>query len=290
MRKLRKLRVAFIRMSTTSDRDIAAPVGLIPLYFVEVTMQQTGFSTGLFEGKTVVITGAGRGIGFCVANAFLGLGARVIVHSGRKGTAAHFSHTTVEAIEADFLKRADIDRFVDEVASRTRTIDVLINNAGTMLGRFPAGDLTDKQYDDLVMLNQTAVVMVCRGLLPKLRGANNAAIINTVSISAKTGGSPGSSIYSSTKAFVSTYTKALARELAPDGIRANAVSPGTIDTEFHERYSSRKKLEDTKTAIPLRRLGTPEDCAPAFVFFASNQLSGYITGQVLEINGGQLIA
>jgi NAD(P)-dependent dehydrogenase (short-subunit alcohol dehydrogenase family) len=130
-------------------------------------MQQTGFSIDLFKGKTVVITGAGRGIGFSVASAFAGLGARVIVHSGRKGTAANFANTAVEAIEADFLKRAEINSFIDEVASRTRTIDVLINNAGTMQGRFPAGDLTDQQYDDVVMLNQTAVVMVCRGLLPK---------------------------------------------------------------------------------------------------------------------------
>lgn len=253
-------------------------------------MQQTGFSVDLFKGKTVVMTGAGRGIGFAAANAFAGLGARVIVHSGRAGTAAKFSNTTIEAIEADFLDRADVQRFLEEIASTTGAIDVLVNNAGTMHGRFPAGDLTDQQYDDLVMLNQTSVVMVCRGLLPKLREAENGSIINTVSISAKTGGSPGSSIYSSTKAFVSTYTKALARELAPDGIRANAISPGTIDTEFHERYSSKQKLEGTKAAIPLQRLGTPEDCAPAFVFLASNHLSGYITGQVLEINGGQLIA
>ncbi len=116
------------------------------------------------------------------------------------------------------------------------------------------------------------------------------SIINTVSISARTGGSPGSSIYSATKAFVATYTKALARELAPDGIRANAVSPGTIDTDFHNRYSSREKLEGTRKSIPLQRLGTPDDCAPAFLFLASPALSGYITGQVLEINGGQLIA
>lgn len=264
--------------------------GPIPFKFSEVAMHQTGFSRDLFKDKTVVITGAGRGIGFCVANVFAKLGARVIVHSGRAGTATKFSDTAIEAIEADFLSRSEISSFVEEVAARTGTIDVLINNAGTMHGRFPAGDLTDQQYDDLVMLNQTAVVMVCRGLLPKLREAEDASIINTVSISAKTGGSPGSSIYSATKAFVSTYTKALARELAPDGIRANAISPGTIDTEFHERYSSKQKLEGTKSAIPLKRLGTPEDCAPAFVFLASNQLSGYITGQVLEINGGQLIA
>ena len=253
-------------------------------------MGQFGFSKNLFVGQTVIITGAGRGIGYNTAHIFANLGAKVIVHSGRKGSAEIFKDTDIIAIEADFTNRDDIHEFINHVLSKTDKIDVLINNAGTMHGRFPAGTLTDRQYDDLVMLNQTSVVMICRGLLDRLRMATTASIINTVSISAKTGGSPGSSIYSATKAFVSTYTKALARELAPDNIRANAISPGTIDTEFHARYSSKEKLENTKQSIPLKRLGTPEDCAPAFVFLASNQLSGFITGQVLEINGGQLIA
>lgn len=252
-------------------------------------MERTGFSRDLFKGQTIVVTGAGRGIGFCVANAFAEHGARVIVHGGREGSAEKFAGTGIEAIEADFTKSVETQRFVDKVLSKAKAIDVLVNNAGTMHGRFAASDLTDAQYDDLVMLNQTSVVMVCRGLLPKLRSAENASIINTVSISARTGGSPGSSIYSATKAFVATYTKALARELAPQGIRANAVSPGTIDTDFHSRYSSEEKLENTRKSIPLQRLGTPEDCAPAYLFLASNALSGYITGQILEINGGQLM-
>ncbi|MGB7288389.1 MAG: SDR family oxidoreductase [Salaquimonas sp.] len=253
-------------------------------------MDRTGFSKDLFKGQTVVITGAGRGIGFSAAIAFAEHGAKVIAHSGRKGTAGKFSNSNITAIEADFTNKAEIEKFVETVHSKTETINVLVNNAGTMHGRFPAADLTDQQYDDLVMLNQTSVVMVCRGLLQKLRATNNPAIVNTVSISAKTGGSPGSSIYSATKAFVSTYTKALARELAPDGIRANAISPGTIATDFHDRYSTKEKLANTSKSIPLQRLGTPEDCAPAFLFLASNDLSGYITGQILEINGGQLIA
>ncbi|MEO1398779.1 MAG: SDR family oxidoreductase, partial [Pseudomonadota bacterium] len=127
------------------------------------------------------------------------------------------------------------------------------------------------------------------GLIPHLKNAESASIINTVSISARTGGSAGSSIYSATKAFVSTYTKALARELAPHSIRANAISPGTVSTDFHKRYSTEEKLENTRLSIPLQRLGTPEDCAAAYVFFASEKLSGYVTGQVLEVNGGQLI-
>ncbi len=156
-----------------------------------------------------------------------------------------------------------------------------------MFGRFPAEHLSDDEYDQVVELNQTAVVRITRSLIPLLSISGDAAIVNTVSISASTGGSPGSAIYSASKAFVSTYTKAMARELAPMGIRANAISPGVIDTDFHQRYSNAEKLENTRKQIPLQRLGTPEDCAPAFLFLASSVLSGYISGQVLEINGGQ---
>ena len=198
-------------------------------------MDSSLFSKDLFTNKTVVVTGAGRGIGFAVAHAFANCGANLLVHSGRKGTAKQFAESKIEAMEADFTDRTEIDHFLDWVCLKTQKIDVLINNAGTMMGRFPAGNLTDSQYDQLTMLNQTSVVAVTRGLLQPLRSATSASIVNTVSISARTGGSPGSSIYSATKAFVSTYTKGLARELAPDGIRANAVSPGTITTDFHDR-------------------------------------------------------
>ncbi|MEM8749561.1 MAG: SDR family oxidoreductase [Pseudomonadota bacterium] len=247
------------------------------------------FSETLFAGRTIAITGAGRGIGLAVARAFADCGATVIAHSGRKGTQKNLEDVAQHVFEADFAQDQDIAEFVASVKAVTPRLDVLINNAGTMLGRFPAASLTDEQYDNLVMLNQTSVVKITRGLLPLLEQSGDGAIVNTVSISANTGGSPGSSIYSATKAFVATYTKALARELAPSGIRANAVSPGTITTDFHDRYSTSEKLEGTRKSIPLQRLGTPEDCAPAYLFLASPDLSGYITGQVLEVNGGQLI-
>ncbi len=252
-------------------------------------MLNAGFSDQLFAQKIVVVTGAGRGIGFAVARAFHACGARVIAHSGRVGTAKRLAGIAEFAIEADFTRSKDIAQFINKVTARTNHIDVLINNAGTMLGRFPADQFESTDYEALVVLNQTSVVQPTTAFIPLLRNAKTASIINTVSISATTGGSPGSSIYSATKAFVATYTKALARELGPDNIRANAISPGTILTDFHKRYSSDEKLEGTRKSIPLQRLGKPEDCAPAYVFLAAESLSGYITGQTLEINGGQLM-
>lgn len=243
----------------------------------------------LFKGKTVVITGAGNGIGKAAAHAFICAGAHVIAHLGRKGSAYTDDQLARPAATwtGDFTRAEEQQAFVDFVKGQTTQVDVLVNNAGTMFGRFPADTLTDAQYEAIVQLNQHAVVKITRGLLPLLKLSSAAAIVNTVSISAATGGSPGSSIYSATKAFVSTYSKALARELAADGIRVNALSPGVIDTDFHTRYSSKEKLEVSRRQIPLQRLGTPDDCAPAFLFLSAAELSGYITGQVIEINGGQ---
>jgi len=252
-------------------------------------MANTFFNSDLLSGKTVVITGAGRGIGLEVATLMAQCGAKIIAHSGRQGTAKNLSEISDSVFEADFTDTKSVSAFIEFVQTETSVIDVLINNAGTMLGRFVADELTSDQYQQLVNLNQTSVVQITSALIPWLRQSRTASIINTVSISATTGGSAGSSIYSATKAFISTYTKALARELATDNIRANAVSPGTIATDFHKRYSSEQKLELTRRSIPLQRLGTPEDCSPAYVFLSSEKLSGYITGQVIEINGGQLI-
>lgn len=249
-----------------------------------------GFAADLFKGKTVAITGAGAGIGLATAHLFSTLGANVFAHLGRSNHNATLPEN-IHGFTADFSDEAGQLAFVDFIKSSNHTVDVLINNAGTMLGRFPADTLSEADYSHIVSLNQDAVVRITRGLIPLLTEAaaasDSAAIINTVSISASTGGSPGSSIYSASKAFVATYTKALARELAPNKIRANALSPGVINTEFHQRYSSAEKLEKTRQQIPLQRLGTPDDCAPAFVFLASSAMSGYITGQTLEINGGQ---
>jgi len=219
----------------------------------------------LFVGKTVVITGASNGIGKAAMDAYLAAGATVIAHLGRDPAQLEKIPKGVTAWTGDFTDPEQQSAFISFVDSTARTVDVLVNNAGTMFGRFPADTLTEEQYSDIIELNQHAVVRITRGLLPALKRSGDAAIVNTVSISASTGGSPGSSIYSASKAFVSTYSRGLASS----------------------RYSSKEKLENTRKQIPLLRLGQASDCAPTFLFLSSSELSGYITGQVIEINGGQ---
>jgi 3-oxoacyl-[acyl-carrier protein] reductase len=113
------------------------------------------------------------------------------------------------------------------------------------------------------------------------------SIINVSSIAARNGGGPGSVLYAASKGFVSTATRGWAKELVTDGIRVNAVSPGVIMTPFHERYSTAEQLKAMQASIPMNRLGSPEDCVGAFLYLASEQMSGYVTGQIIEVNGGQ---
>lgn len=252
----------------------------------------------LFAGRRALVTGAGRGIGQAVARALLACGASVLAHTGTTPRAQADAFPDLSEAEAgrllltaaDLAEAAAVPALLETVEARLGGLDILVNNAGTMLGRVPAQEMSVAHYAAVTDLNARSVVLLCAGAIPLLRQSDAGAIVNTVSISARTGGSPGSSVYSAAKAFVATHTRALARELAPDGIRVNAVSPGTIMTDFHRRYSTPEKLEATAAAIPMKRLGTSEDCVGAYLFLAAPELSGYVTGQVIEVNGGQLMA
>ena len=239
------------------------------------------------EGRSVLVTGANRGIGAAAARAFAAAGCRVAAHChSDPGEAAAIEGVAI--LRGDLADMAEVRRVVAEAEAALGGLDVLVNNAGHMLGRIPLAEMDDAAVDRVFDLNARSVVAACRAALPALV-ASQGCIVNVTSISARSGGSPGSGLYSSAKGFVSTFTRALATELAPQGIRVNAVSPGTITTRFHEVYSSPEKLEATRRRIPLQRLGTAEDCAGTFLYLASPRLAGYVTGQIIEVNGGQLM-
>ena len=245
-----------------------------------------GLDLGL-RGRRVLITGASRGIGAAAARAFAAAGCRLALHHrGDPAEAAAVADATL--LQGDFADQAAVRRVVEAAVAALGGLDVLVNNAGHMLGRKLLAEMTDADVDAVFDLNARSVVTACRAALPAL-AESQGSIVNVSSVSARSGGSAGSSLYSASKAFVSTFTRALATELAPQGIRVNAVSPGTIMTRFHAIYSTPAKLEATRARIPLQRLGTGEDCAAAFLYLASPSLGGYVTGQVIEVNGGQLM-
>lgn len=248
------------------------------------------------KGKRILVTGSSTGIGAAVAKACAELGAKVAVHyNSSRGEA----EALAAAIEADggnaILVGGDVSQtkgaktVVDEAAAGLGGLDVLINNAGALVKRARLGEIEDALYDQVLDVNIRSVVMASQAALPHLRKAGGGSIIHTTSVAARNGGGPGALLYASSKAFVSNAVRNMAKELAGERIRVNGVAPGVISTPFHERYSTPEMLEAMRKTIPMGALGKPEDCVGAYLFLASDRLSGYVTGQIIEVNGGQLM-
>jgi 3-oxoacyl-[acyl-carrier protein] reductase len=248
------------------------------------------------KGKSVLITGASTGIGAALARALAEQGAKVGIHYNASKDAAEALAKELEGIggphhvvKADAADPAALERAVAETAAALGGLDGLVNNAGGMVRRVAYADQTMKDYDDVMDLNARSVIVASHAAIPHLKKAGGGFIINTTSIAARNGASGGAGLYGSSKAFVSNVTRGMAKELIAFGIRVNAVSPGVITTPFHERYSTKEQLEAALATIPQGRLGVAEDCVGAYLFLASAALSGYIIGQVIEVNGGQMM-
>lgn len=249
------------------------------------------------SGKIVLVTGGGSGIGAAIAESFGFHGAKVGIHYYRSDVQAvsalvekiRAAGGEAFSLQADFSSSSAVAATIEQTVNHFGGLDILINNAGSMVARRRMEAVDDDFITQVFDLNARSVVTACHTALPHFINQGSGCIINISSISALTGGSPGSSVYSASKAFVSTLTRSLAREFASRDIRVNAISPGTIDTAFHEQFSNREKLEKTRSEIPMQRLGEAADCAGAALYLACDNLSGYVTGQVIEVNGGQLM-
>ncbi|QOF80615.1 SDR family NAD(P)-dependent oxidoreductase [Variovorax sp. 38R] len=246
------------------------------------------------KDKTALVTGASTGIGAAVAIAFAARGMRVAVHYNSSAEAATRVVDTIRAaggtafaLQADVRDTAAVRACVQATTAQFGRIDVLVNNAGSLVKRMPIAEFDDALFDEVMHINARSVLAFCRETVPQMRKQGSGAIINVTSVAARTGGGPGAYLYAGAKGFVSTATHGLARELVGDRIRVNAVAPGVIQTPFQDRFSTPAMLETFKTGIPMGRLGTADECVGAFLYLASEQLSGYVTGQVLEVNGGQ---
>lgn len=247
------------------------------------------------KGKVAFVSGASTGIGAAVARAFAAHGMAVAVHyNASEGpanevvAAIRAAGGQAEAIRADVRDSKAIKAAVARALEVFGRIDVLVNNAGSLVKRVPIAEMTDELFDEVLRVNAFSALAFCREVVPVMRRQGAAAsIINVTSVAARHGGGPGAYLYAGSKGFVSTATRGLAKELVGDGIRVNAVAPGVIVTPFHDRFSTPQMLESFKSGIPMGRLGTPDECTGAFLYLASEQLSGYVTGQIIEVNGGQ---
>jgi 3-oxoacyl-[acyl-carrier protein] reductase len=246
-------------------------------------------------GKVALVTGASSGIGAATARLLAAQGVRVAVgfHQNKKGaievleSIAAAGGTAVAAV-GDFRKTKEIRAVVQQVVREFGPIDILVNNAGSLVKRLPIREVSEEMWDDIVALNLKSAVFASQAVVPSMIERHTGSIVNVVSIAGHNGGGPGAGTYATAKAGLTSFTKSLAKEMAPHGVRVNAISPGVIDTPFHEVFSTPEMIAGFVKTIPLGRVGRPEECASVIAFLASDAAS-YIVGETIEINGGQLM-
>lgn len=241
------------------------------------------------RGKAVLITGASSGIGAALARAFAAQDARLALHYN-----SHENDARALAMElggspalvrGNLSQRGEARRVVDEAAAALGGLDVLINNAGGLGERRPLADIDDSLFDFVYDLNVRSLLAACTAAVPHFARRGGGNIINVGSIAGVDGGGSGASLYSSAKAAVHNLTRHLATDLASKNIRVNTVAPGAIATPFHAKTPA-ARMEAMKEATVMGRVGVAEDCVGSFLFLASNELSGYITGNMIHVNGG----
>ncbi|MDQ3649069.1 MAG: SDR family oxidoreductase [Acidobacteriota bacterium] len=246
-------------------------------------------------GKVALITGASSGIGQVTARLLAEHGASVVINYFRNEAGAENVRKTIadargraHIIQADVRRSADIKRLVASTVEELGPIDILVNNAGSLVERLRILELTEERWDEVMNLNLKSAFLLSQAVAASMMERRTGAIINVSSIAGRNGGALGSIHYSTAKGGLITMTKGFAKELAPYGVRVNAVAPGVIDTPYHETFSTPEAMKTFVGMIPLGRVGTSEEVARVIVFLASEAAS-HICGETIEINGGMLM-
>ena len=242
---------------------------------------------------TVLVTGASRGIGAQIARAFAAQGHRVAVQGNRNFEAAETvcrelaaQHASVMPVRCDISSPDEVERMVAAVRAQFGPVSVLVNNAGVALPQQLLTDCTEADWTRLFDVNVKGAFLVTRAVLPDMIAKKKGGIVNISSMWGVTGGSCEVA-YSASKAALIGFTKALAKEVAPSGVRVNCIAPGFVATEMNAALSA-QTVADIVEETPLLRAGKPEDIASAALFLAGEAAS-FITGQVLCVDGGRCI-
>ncbi|MFZ2653446.1 MAG: glucose 1-dehydrogenase [Victivallales bacterium] len=249
---------------------------------------------GSLKGKKALVTGAEQGIGQAVAKILAENGCDVAIHyyasrelATENADFAKSMGVRADIFHADLTKEQDAKAMVASAAKFLGGIDILVNNVGDLVKRKRLDEVDMDFWKRVYDINVTSAMLVTRESLPYLeKNCGGASIINLASLAGRKGGHPGSLVYSTCKGAVITWTRALSNELAPKGIRVNAVAPGLIlGTRFHATHTTKESADETIKGIPLGRAGNPEDVARTILFLAS-EYDGFITGAAIDINGG----
>ena len=247
------------------------------------------------SGKIALVTGASSGIGAATAVTLSHLGAQVAIgyHQNQKGIqevqrGIAASGGKAIAIQADVRQADGVRALVKAAADQLGPIDILVNNAGSLVERMKILETTEARWDEIMNLNLKSAMLCSQAVAKSMMDRKSGAIINVVSIAGRNGGGPGAGAYATAKGALITLTKSLAKELAPFGIRVNGVSPGVIDTPFHEVFSTPEMIRGFVSQIPLGRMGKPVEVAKVIAFLASDAAS-FVAGETIEVNGGQLM-
>ena len=247
------------------------------------------------EGKVALVTGASSGIGRATAAALAVCGASVAVNFHRNESGAEAARAGIvnaggraTVIQADVTRAGEVRALVARTVEELGPVDILVNNAGSLVERLKILELTEERWDEVIDLNLKSAFLCSQAVAASMMERKAGAIVNVSSIAGRNGGAPGSIHYSTAKGGLIALTKGFAKELAPYGVRVNAVSPGVIDTPYHERFSTPEAMKAYVGGIPLGRVGTPEEVASVIAFLASDAAS-YVCGETIEINGGMLM-
>jgi 3-oxoacyl-[acyl-carrier protein] reductase len=250
----------------------------------------------MFSEEVAWVTGSSTGIGAASAVALAHQGCRVAVHYNRSEDEAQEVMEQITAsggdamlVGGDVSDAGEVERMAREVEDRYGRLDVLVNNAGSLIERRSFSEMTEDLWDRVISVNLKSVFLCSKAVLPIMKRQGSGRIINVTSVAARNGGGPGSAAYASAKGGVSTLTRAMAKDLVSDNILVNGVAPGVITTPFHDRFTPPDVRENMAAAIPMGREGTPEEVAGAVLFLAS-PWANYLVGEIIEVNGGQLMS
>lgn len=247
------------------------------------------------KDKVAVVTGGARDIGAAVSKSLAAEGAKVVINYYNNETVAEktlheitSAGGTATLVRADMTQQAGVDAVLKHaVDSYGENIDILVNVTGGMVARKSLAEMDEAFFQQVMRLNVTSTFLATKAIVPHM--GSGGAIVNFASQAGRDGGGPGAAAYSTSKGAVMTFTRSMAKELGPNGIRVNSVCPGMISTTFHDEFTKDAVRTNVAGATPLRREGKAEEVAALVLHLASDEAS-FVTGANFDINGGLMFS